>query len=107
MVSAAGNDDEIPEWLEGFFDDVAAYDDDEMAEAEDDATARSGKIQNELADATDQEIALLRKMEAWAARYKNVPDAKMSGPAASPTLFDIPEFYTPGDKAFKRIHTQL
>jgi superfamily II DNA or RNA helicase len=69
-------EDEVPEWLEGFFDDVAAYDDDEMAEAEDDATARSGKIQAELADATEQEIVLLRKMEAWAARYENAPDAK-------------------------------
>ena len=41
---------EVPEWLEGFFDDVAAYDDEELADAEDDATARSGKIQAELTD---------------------------------------------------------
>lgn len=75
-TAKGASEDEVPEWLEGFFDDVAAYDDDEMAEAEDDATARSGKIQAELADATEQEIALLRKMEAWAARYENAPDAK-------------------------------
>jgi superfamily II DNA or RNA helicase len=68
--------DDVPEWLEGFFDDAAAYDDDEMADAEDDATVRSGKIQAELADATEQEITLLKKMEAWAARYENAPDAK-------------------------------
>lgn len=68
--------DEVPEWLEGFFDDTAAYDDEELAGAEDDATARSGEIQAELTDTSAQEIALLQKMEAWAARYENSPDAK-------------------------------
>jgi hypothetical protein len=34
-------DREVPEWTEGFFDDVAAFDDEELAEAEDDAAARS------------------------------------------------------------------
>ena len=46
------------------------------AEAEDDATARSGKIQAELTDTSEQEISLLKRMEAWAARYENAPDAK-------------------------------
>ena len=68
--------DVVPEWLEGFFDDVSAYDDEELADAEDDATARSGKIQAELTDTSEQEITLLRRMEAWAARYENGPDAK-------------------------------
>lgn len=70
------HEDEVPEWLEGFFDDVAAYDDEELADAEDDAAARSGKIQAELTDVTEREIALLKKMESWAARYENSPDAK-------------------------------
>jgi superfamily II DNA or RNA helicase len=74
--SATSCEDEVPEWLEGFFDDVAAYDDEELADAEDDATARSGKIQAELTDASEQEISLLRRMETWAARYENGPDAK-------------------------------
>ena len=73
---ATAHEDEVPEWLEGFFDDVAAYDDEELADAEDDATARSGKIQAELTDASEQEISLLRRMETWAARYENSPDAK-------------------------------
>ena len=55
--AATSHEDEVPEWLEGFFDDVAAYDDEELADAEDDATARSGKIQAELTDASEQEIA--------------------------------------------------
>ena len=74
--AATSQQDEVPEWLEGFFDDVAAYDDEELADAEDDATARSGKIQAELTDASEQEISLLRRMETWAARYENSPDAK-------------------------------
>jgi superfamily II DNA or RNA helicase len=71
---AAG--DEVPEWMEGFLDDVAAFDDEELAEAEDDAAVRSGRIQAELADTTGQEIAILRRLEAWAAGYEAMPDAK-------------------------------
>jgi superfamily II DNA or RNA helicase len=74
--AATSHEDKVPEWLEGFFDDVATYDDEELADAEDDATARSGKIQAELTDASEQEISLLRRMETWAARYENSPDAK-------------------------------
>jgi hypothetical protein len=73
---ATHNDDEVPEWLEAFFDDVASYDDEEMADAETDATVRSGKIQAELTDTSEREISLLQKMETWAARYENSPDAK-------------------------------
>jgi superfamily II DNA or RNA helicase len=72
---SASNDD-VPEWLEGFFDDVASYDDEEMADAETDATVRSGKIQAELTETSEREITLLRQMETWAARYENSPDAK-------------------------------
>jgi len=71
-----GHEDEVPEWMEGFLDDVASYDDEELAEAEDDAAARSGRIQAELADTSVQEIELLKKMERWAARYETMPDAK-------------------------------
>lgn len=68
--------DVVPEWMEGFFDDVAAFDDEELAEAENDAAARSGRIQAELADTTEQEIAILRRLEEWAAGYEANPDAK-------------------------------
>ena len=62
--------------MEGFLNDVATYDDEELAEAEDDAASRSGRIQVELTDTTEQEIALLKRMEQWAARYETMPDAK-------------------------------
>ena len=62
--------------MEGFLDDVATYDDEELAEAEDDAASRSGRIQVELTDTSEQEIALLKRMEQWAARYETMPDAK-------------------------------
>jgi superfamily II DNA or RNA helicase len=65
--------DIVPEWLEGFFDDVATLDDLQLVEAEDDALGRSGRLQ---AEATDQEIALLKQMEAWAIRQEALPDAK-------------------------------
>ena len=74
-AAATAEDDEVPEWIEGFLDGVAAFDDEQLAEAEDDAAARLGRIQAELAD-TWQEIALLKRMEAWAARYETMPDAK-------------------------------
>jgi hypothetical protein len=34
-------EDEVPPWLEEFFDDVASYDDERLAEAEDDAIDRT------------------------------------------------------------------
>ena len=73
---SARHDNEVAEQLEGFFDEIAALDDEQLAEAEDDATARSGRIQAELTDTSSEEIALLKKMEAWAARYETMPDAK-------------------------------
>jgi len=69
-------DDDVPEWIEGFLGEVASFDDEQLAEAEDDAAARSGRIQAALAQTSQQEIALLRRMEEWAARYEAMPDAK-------------------------------
>jgi hypothetical protein len=62
--------------MDGFLDEVAAYDDEQLAEAEDDAAARSGRIQAQLTDTSRQEIALLKQMETWTARYETRPDAK-------------------------------
>jgi len=73
---ASTREEAVAEWMEGFLDEVAAYDDEQLAHAEDDATARSGRIQVELADTTQQEIGLLKRMETWAARYEAMPDAK-------------------------------
>jgi superfamily II DNA or RNA helicase len=74
-VSRTSSDD-VPEWLEDFIGDSASFDDEELADAETDATVRSGKIQAELTDTSEREMGLLKQMEAWAARYENSPDAK-------------------------------
>ncbi len=65
--------DEVPEWLEEFFDDTATYDDEQLAEAEDDALGRARPMQP---DATGEEIALLEQMERWALAHEAQPDAK-------------------------------
>ncbi len=65
--------DDVPEWLDAFFDDVATFDDEQLAEAEDDALARTRSMQP---DATDDEIALLERMEAWAREHEARADAK-------------------------------
>src|SRR5690606_34953405 len=65
--------DEVPEWLEEFFDDTATYDDEQLAEAEDDALGRARPMRH---DATDEEIALLEQMERWALAHEAQPDAK-------------------------------
>ena len=75
-AASSRHDDEVAEQLEGFFDEIAALDDEQLGEAEDDATARSGRIQAELTDTSGEEIALLKEMEAWAARYETMPDGK-------------------------------
>lgn len=69
----ARDSDAVPEWLEDFFDDAAALDDEQLVDAEDDALGRSGRLQ---AEATDEEIALLREMETWASGHDPTPDAK-------------------------------
>jgi superfamily II DNA or RNA helicase len=65
--------DDVPEWLEDFFDDVATYDDEQLAEAEDDALTRARPMQP---DASAEEIALLEEMERWALAHEAQPDAK-------------------------------
>ncbi|WP_220090215.1 DISARM system SNF2-like helicase DrmD [Micromonospora saelicesensis] len=66
-------DDDVPEWMEDFFDDVATYADDQLAEAEDDALGRTRAMQP---DATADEMALLEKMFQWAEAKEALPDAK-------------------------------
>jgi superfamily II DNA or RNA helicase len=65
--------DDVPEWLDDFFDDVATYDDEQLAEAEDDALGRARPLQP---DATVDEIALLERMEQRALTHEARPDAK-------------------------------
>jgi len=65
--------DDVPDWLADFFDDVATYDDEQLAEAEDDALGRTRPMQP---DATDDEISLLERMEQWALAHEAQPDAK-------------------------------
>ncbi len=74
--------DDVPEWMDDFFDDVATYDDEELREAEDDALDRAVPLQAEAlhghdgANAAAAEIALLRRMERWALAHDAEPDAK-------------------------------
>lgn len=65
--------DEVPEWMEDFFDDVATYDDEQLAEAEDDALGRARPMQP---DADDDEVTLLKRMLDWAVTHEAQPDAK-------------------------------
>jgi superfamily II DNA or RNA helicase len=71
--TAAQVDDDVPEWMDGWFDDTATLDDEELAEAEDDLLGRTRPMQP---DAVDREIALLVAMEEWAAAHEAQPDAK-------------------------------
>jgi len=65
--------DDIPEWLEEYWDDIATYDDEQLAEAEDDALGRVRPMQP---DASDDEVALLQRMLDWALSHEAQPDAK-------------------------------
>ncbi len=58
--AALPSSDEVPQWLDGFIDDTATYDDEELADAEDDALDRVRPMQP---DATGEEMELLRQME--------------------------------------------
>ncbi len=71
---APGRDD-VPEWLEGYFDDVAGLDDESLANAEDDAVDQAHPLQG---GATPAEVELLRRMWQWADRRKAKADAKAS-----------------------------
>ncbi|GLZ14516.1 helicase SNF2 family protein [Actinomadura sp. NBRC 104425] len=66
-------DDDVPEWLEDFVDEVATYDDEQLAEAEDDALHRVRPMQP---DADERELQLLKQMEEWALAHEARPDAK-------------------------------
>ncbi|MFF5992768.1 DISARM system SNF2-like helicase DrmD [Prauserella flavalba] len=66
-------EDDVPEWLEDFFDDVASYDDERLAEAEDDALGRARRMQP---DADEDEVSLLERMRDWALTHEAQPDAK-------------------------------
>ncbi|MFI7080625.1 DISARM system SNF2-like helicase DrmD [Micromonospora sp. NPDC049903] len=65
--------DDVPEWLDELMDDMATYDDEQLADAEDDALNRVRPMQP---DPTDDETALLEKMLDWAERKEAQPDAK-------------------------------
>ncbi|HEX6497778.1 MAG TPA: DISARM system SNF2-like helicase DrmD [Micromonosporaceae bacterium] len=65
--------DDVPEWMDEYWDDVATVDDEQLAEAEDDALGRVRPMQP---DATDDEVALLERMLAWAQAHEAQPDAK-------------------------------
>lgn len=67
------DDDDLPEGLENFVEETATLDDERLAEAEDDALGRTRSLQP---DATDDEIALLQRMEEWALAHEATPDAK-------------------------------
>ena len=66
-------DDDVPEWMEEFFDDTATYDDEQLAEAEDDALDRTRPMQP---DADSDETALLEQMLEWATSHEATADAK-------------------------------
>jgi superfamily II DNA or RNA helicase len=63
----------VPEWMDEIYDDLADYDDEQLAEAEDDVLARTRPMQP---DVDDDEEALLAKMEKWARAHEAQPDAK-------------------------------
>ncbi|GAA1643155.1 DISARM system SNF2-like helicase DrmD [Kribbella alba] len=65
--------DEVPDWLEDFFEDTATYDDEQLADAEDDAIGRTENLQP---TADDAEAALLKRIETWALAQEAKPDAK-------------------------------
>ncbi|MET7373438.1 DISARM system SNF2-like helicase DrmD [Micromonospora arida] len=65
--------DDVPEWLDELMDDMATYDDEQLAEAEDDALNRVRSMQP---DPTSDETALLEKMLDWAEAKEAKPDAK-------------------------------
>ncbi|MGH4026135.1 MAG: DISARM system SNF2-like helicase DrmD [Pseudonocardiaceae bacterium] len=71
--AAAPTDDDVPEWMEDFFDEVATYDDEALAEAEDDALGRTRPMQP---DPDEDEVGLLTRMRDWALAHEAQPDAK-------------------------------
>jgi superfamily II DNA or RNA helicase len=69
--------DDVPEWMDDFFDETATYDDEDLLDAEDGAIDTAVPLQAETpADDQAREIALLKQMEAWAVTHDAQPDAK-------------------------------
>ncbi|MEV7383530.1 DISARM system SNF2-like helicase DrmD [Streptomyces lydicus] len=65
--------EEVEDWQETFFEDYADYDDEPLADAEDDAIARATTLQ----PGTDgDEGALLEQMQEWAKRHQAQADSK-------------------------------
>src|SRR5699024_9209998 len=72
--SSADTDlDEVPEWMDDWWDETATYDDEALAEAEDDALDRARPLQP---DADETEESLLEQMHTWALTYEAQPDTK-------------------------------
>jgi superfamily II DNA or RNA helicase len=63
----------VPEWMEEIYNDLAGYDDEQLAVAEDDVLARTRPMQP---DVDDDESALLERMQTWALAHEAQPDAK-------------------------------
>ncbi len=69
--------DVVPDWIDDYEDEVATYDDEELAAAEDDALDRAAPLQVEDgAGAAGAELDLLERMERWALAHEAEPDAK-------------------------------
>ncbi|WP_017574760.1 DISARM system SNF2-like helicase DrmD [Nocardiopsis kunsanensis] len=66
-------DEADEDWIDDWWEETAAYDDEELAEAEDEALDRSGPLQPQ----TDEtETSLLERMDRWARTHEAQPDAK-------------------------------
>ncbi|MEU8524541.1 DISARM system SNF2-like helicase DrmD [Streptomyces sp. NPDC048629] len=68
--------EEIEDWQETFFDDYADFDDEPLADAEDDAIARATTLQP---GNDGDEAALLEEMREWARRHQAQADSKARG----------------------------
>ena len=66
-------DEAEEDWIDDWWDETATFDDEELAEAEDEALDRSGPLQPE-ADQT--EASLLERMLRWAETHEAQPDTK-------------------------------
>ncbi|APU22205.1 DISARM system SNF2-like helicase DrmD [Actinoalloteichus sp. GBA129-24] len=62
-----------PEWLDDYEDSIDAYDDEQLAQAEDDILDRTRPLQP---DPSTQETDLLERMHRWAREHEASPDAK-------------------------------
>lgn len=65
--------DDVPEWLDTYYDDLSDLDDEQLDEAEHDALAQTSLLQP---GADSGEVELLERMATWAARHDVTPDAK-------------------------------